>query len=367
MNTVTRMVTAVVIAVALSGCTAVAAPPTAVPVPAGLSVSAETGTDAGNDRPIVSYDGLMVRRRVVVAIHSTPDADLAALRTVLDNAAIQSQIRLSDISPDVLDPASLEHLVPELIVAMPMGGTVAEAGELVNRAYFQDPAVSGVDHYHVAEVLVHDLRFTVRATSPDLLEESIAREGILSDALGNYATTLRTGELDVTYTGPLLSDALIQSVQNGIARAAETQAAAVIVSARSTVGVGVDMATEPAPPPADTESASDHNHDATLDDSDGRIESGSGSDDVTDVPDDGDGRHTNSGPGGSDTVDDRGNSNRGSDSGPDTGENSGRGGQDDSGDASSGNSGRGSQDDSSNGSSGDSDGGNSGGNGRNDD
>ena len=291
MNTVTRMVTVMLIAVALSGCTAVTAPPTTAPapVPAKVSVSAETGTDAGNDRPIVSYDGLMVRRRVVIAIHSTPDADLAALRTVLDNAANQSQIRLSDISPDVLDPASLEHLVPELIVAMPMGGTVAEAGELVNRAYFQDPAVSGVDHYHVAEVLVHDLRFAVRANSPDVLEESIAREGILSDALGNYATTLGAGELDVTYTGPLLSDELIQSVRNGIARAAETQAAAVTVSARSTVGVGVDMAIEPAPAPAATESASDHQHDATLDDSDDRTESGHGNDDVTDAPDDSDG------------------------------------------------------------------------------
>lgn len=342
MNTVRRILTAVLITVALSGCTAVSAPPTTalVPIPAKLSVSAETGTDAGNDRPIVSYDGLMVRRRVVIAIHSTPDADLAALRTVLDNAANQSQLTLSDISPDVLDPASLEHLVPELIVAMPMGGTVAEAGDLVNRAYFQDPAVPGVDHYHVAEVLVHDLRFAVRATSPDVLEESIAREGILSDALGNYATTLRTGELDVTYTGPLLSDELIQSVQYGIARAAHTQVAAVTVSPRTTAGVGVDMANEPAPAPAPeaTESASDHNHDATP--GDGHVESGNGSDDVNDAPDNSDGRraddNSGSGSGAHDTVDDSGNSDPGADSGPDTGENSGRGSQDDSGNDDSG-------------------------------
>ena len=333
MNTVKRMLTAVLIAVSLSGCTAVAAPPTTalVPVQAKVSVSAETGTDAGNDRPTVSYDGLMVRRRVVIAIHSTPDADLTALRTVLDNAANQSQLTLSDISPDVLDPASLDHLVPELIVAMPMGGTVAEAGDLVNRAYFQGPAVPGVDHYHVAEVLVHDLRFAVRATSPDVLEESIAREGILSDALGNYATTLRTDELDVTYTGPLLSDELIQSVQYGIARAAHTQVAAVIVSPRTTAGVGVDMANEPAPAPAATESASDHNHDATP--GDGHVESGNGSDDVNDAPEDSDGRRVddNSGHGAHDTVDDSGNSGPGADSGSDTGGNSGHGSQDDSG------------------------------------
>ncbi|TFD14355.1 hypothetical protein E3T35_02880 [Cryobacterium sp. TMT1-2-2] len=327
MNNVTKMVTAVLIAFALSGCTAVATPPTTTPVSAGLIGSAETGTDAGNDRPTVTYDGLMVRRRVVIAIHSTPDADLAALRIVLDNASNESQINLSDISPDVLDPASLEHLVPELIVALPMGGTVAEAGELVNRAYFQDPVVSGVDHYHVAEVLVHDLRFAVRATSPAALEESIAREGILSDALGNYTTTLRAGELDVTYTGPLLSDELIKSVQNGIARAAHTKLEAVTVSPRSTAGVGVDMANEPAPAPAATEAASDHNHDAAPHDSDGRIGSGNGSDDVTDAPDDSDGRPEGSNSGVDDTVDDSGSSGHGTNSGPEADENSG---QDDS-------------------------------------
>ena len=329
MNNVARMVTAVLIAFALSGCTAVAAPPSpAAPVSAGLIGSAEAGTDTGNDRPTVTYDGLMVRRQVVIAIHPTPDADLVALRTVLDTAADQSQMNLSDISPDVLDPASLEHLVPELIVALPMGGTVAEAGELVNRAYFQGPAVAGVDHYHVAEVLVHDLRFAVRSTHPAVLEESIAREGILSDALGNYATALRTGELDVTYTGPLLSDELIQSVQNGIARAAHTKRAAVTVSPRSTTGVGVDMAIEPAPAPAATEVASDHNHDAAPDDSDGRIGSGHGSDDVNDALDDSDGRAgSNSGSGtNNDTVDDNDSSGRGTVSGHDTGENSGGGG-----------------------------------------
>ncbi|TFD90055.1 hypothetical protein [Cryobacterium serini] len=334
MNNLTKIVTAALIAFALSGCTAVAAPPTTAPVSAGLIGDAETGTDAGNDRPTVTYDGLMVRRRVAIAIHSTPDADLAALRTVLDDAANQSQITLSDISPDVLDPASLEHLVPELIVVLPMGGTVAEAGELVNRAYFQDPVVAGVDHYHVAEVLVHDLRFAVRATSPAALEESIAREGILSDALGNYFTTLRTGELDVTYTGPLLSDDLIKSVQNGIARAAQTKLEAVTVSPRSTVGVGVDMAKEPAP--AVTEAASDHNHDAVPDDSDGRIGSGNGSDDA---PDDSDGRGegSNSGPDVDDTVDDSGSSGHGTNSGHDVDENSGHGSQDDSDSGDSGN------------------------------
>ncbi len=289
MYNATRVVTAVLIAFALSGCTAVATPPTGTPISTGLIGSAETGTDAGNDRPIVTFDGLMVRRRVVIAIHSTPDADVTALRTVLDKAANQSQTNLIDISPDVLDPASLEHFVPELIVALPAGSTVAEAGELVDRAYFQDPAVSEVDHYHVAEVLVHDLRFAVRATSPAALEESIAKEGILSDALGNYSTTLRAGELDVTYTGPLLSDELINSVQNGMARAAHTKPEAVIVSSRSTAGVGVDMANEPAPSPAGTEAPSDHSHDAADDAAHDPAHDVSDAPDASDAPDDSDG------------------------------------------------------------------------------
>lgn len=287
MNNATRIVTAVLIAFALSGCTAVATPLTGTPVSSGLIGSAERGTDAGNDRPIVTYDGLMVRRRVVIAIHSTPDADVTVLRAVLDKAANQGQTNLSDISPDVLDPASLEHFVPELIVVLPAGGTVAEAGELVDRAYFQDPAVSGVDHYHVAEVLVHDLRFAVRTTSPAALEESIAKEGILSDALGNYSTTLRTGEFDVTYTGPLLSDELINSVQNGMARAAHTKPEAVTVSSRSTAGVGVDMANEPAPSPGATEGPSDHNHDDAHDDVHDAVHDPAH--DINDAPDDSDG------------------------------------------------------------------------------
>jgi hypothetical protein len=134
---------------------------------------------------------------------------------------------------------------------------------------------------------VHDLRFAVRTTSPAALEESIAKEGILSDALGNYSTTLRTGEFDVTYTGPLLSDELINSVQNGMARAAHTKPEAVTVSSRSTAGVGVDMANEPAPSPGATEGPSDHNHDDAHDDVHDAVHDPAH--DINDAPDDSDG------------------------------------------------------------------------------
>ncbi len=68
----------------LGGCTAGA---TSSTQPPATGVTAQAGSDVGNDRPQVTYDGLMVRRRVVIAIHSTPNADLASLREQLDLAA----------------------------------------------------------------------------------------------------------------------------------------------------------------------------------------------------------------------------------------------------------------------------------------
>ncbi len=38
-------------------------------------------------------------------------------------------------------------------------------------------------------MLVHDLRFTVRAADPAALTAALAREGILADALGSYSTS----------------------------------------------------------------------------------------------------------------------------------------------------------------------------------
>ena len=79
-------------------------------------------------------------------------------------------------------------------------------------------ALPGVQDYEVASVLVHDLRFTVTVSDPPALAAAIAREGILTDALGSYSTSGRGGRLEITYTGPLLSDALVEVVRGGIAR-----------------------------------------------------------------------------------------------------------------------------------------------------
>ena len=117
--------------------------------------------------------------------------------------------------------------------------------------------------YLVAPVLVHDLRFTVRATNPSVMAAAIAREGILADALGDYSTSSGSGRLEITYTGPLLSDDLVELVRRGIARGEGVQPSSVTVSPRSTTGVGVDMAKEPLPAPVvEEEVAAPHGHGA---------------------------------------------------------------------------------------------------------
>ena len=224
-------------------------------------VAAEPGTDRGDGRPQVTYDGLMVRRRVVIAILPTPGADVDSLRKALDRAAAGLQTTLSDISPSVLDPAEQQRLAPDVTVVLPAGATLDDAANLIDPA--TSAAFPGVEDYTVAPVLVHDLRFTVSASNPSEMVAAIAREGILADALGAYSTSSGSGRLDITYTGPLLSDDLVELVRRGIARGEGAQPSSVTVSPRSTNGVGVDMAKEPLPAPVvEEEVAAPHGHGA---------------------------------------------------------------------------------------------------------
>jgi len=270
-----RSVTAVpvvLLAFALAGCTTGAGATTSTtstPRPSGAvevdQGDVDLGYDLGNGRPHVTNDGLMVRRRVAIAIHPVPGADLVSLRKELDNAATRLHTSLSSIPPAVLDPALLEPEGPEMTLLLPAGNTLADARRLIDPVPSKGREFPDVLQYDVASVLVHDLRFTVSSARPAVLAETIAREGILSDALGSYAATLGRYELDFTYTGPLLSDDLVESVRAGIARRANTLPAAVTISPRSTTGVGVDMAKEPALAPVVTRASSaHHNHGAAL-------------------------------------------------------------------------------------------------------
>jgi hypothetical protein len=250
----------VLLAFSLAGCTGgVQASPAANPAPTPPASSpattadaadrvlaqAEEGQDLGNGRPTVSYDGLMVRRRVVVAVHTALDADIAGIRKRLDAAAAARGTALSAISPDVLEPAVLQQMVPEVIVALPSTATPDDGRFIVRAVTEEDTGKLGVKNFYVLPVLVHDLRFSVATASPAAVSAAVDREGIVSDALGNYSTVAQGGQLSISYTGPLLGDETVESVREGISRQAHIPAAEVSVGPRSVSGTGVDMAAEP--------------------------------------------------------------------------------------------------------------------------
>ncbi|MEO6200422.1 MAG: hypothetical protein ABIX44_04575 [Cryobacterium sp.] len=272
-------VAAALLALALSGAAAVPAganilpprgpaqavssnPGTAPTARLGSGEGGEGDSDLGNGRPQVSYDGLMVRRRVVLAVHPTADADVVRLRNALEVAATRRGLTLADISPDVLGPVLLAHLVPALTLLLPVSASIQDADRLIDPASHPGGSIPGVDHIHVESVLVHDLRFTVRSSDPASVVKAIAREGILTDSLGTYDTTPADGDLVITYTGPLLSDETIAAVRVGVARGANAAPSTVTVSARSTTGVGVDMSTEPELAVPEEESDAEHGGDA---------------------------------------------------------------------------------------------------------
>lgn len=223
----------------------------------------EEGQDLGNVRPQVSYDGLMVRRRVVIAVHSDINADLEGVRKKLEAAAANRKITFDAISPTVLEPAVLQHVMPELIVALPASATLDDGRDLVDQAMgegAEGTETVTAEHFHVLPVLVHDLLFTIRTADPSALSAAVDREGILSDAMGNYATSAGSGQVTFSYTGPLLGDATVESVRAGIGRQAHMAATAVAVGPRSRTGTGVDMATEPPWDPEVIEEKPGHGH-----------------------------------------------------------------------------------------------------------
>ena len=248
-------------ALMLAGCTSAAPSPHPKP-PAGVG-GGETTSDVGNDRPRVTYDGLMVRRRVVIALHSAAQADIASVRQQLGLAATRHHTRVSVVSASVLDPADLERLTPDLVVALPAGATFADAAQLIDPAFTEGRRIAReAPEYDVVPVLLHDLRFTVSTHDPVALARAITREGILADALGNYSTTLGYHQLEISYTGPLLSDHIVESIRMAMTRPTHLTTGAVSIAPRSTTGVGVNMAIEPTPAPAVVPAVPSHYHGA---------------------------------------------------------------------------------------------------------
>ncbi len=255
----------VLLAALLAGCTGDGPD---FPQPSGTGDAAlaqvNQGQDLGNGRPDVSYDGLMVRRRVVIAVHSDINAELQGVRAKLDAAAAARNMILDATSPTVLEPAALQQVTPELIVALPASATLDDGRALVDRAVGEGAGEGtealAAEHFHVLPVLMHDLRFSIGTASPAALSAAVDKEGILSDALGNYVTTVGSGQATFSYTGPLLGDGTVESVRAGIARQAHVAASAVAVGPRSPTGTGVDMATEPPWDPEVIEEKAGHAH-----------------------------------------------------------------------------------------------------------
>ena len=235
-------------AVLACGAASAATSPAPVPGQDTSTTVADDGSDVGNGRPVVTHDGLMVRRLAVVALRVDPRSDTATAGSVLRSAAERLGTAVTSVSTSVLDAAVLERLRPDLVEALPLGATTAQAHRLADVAFGAHDA-GAVEDVAVELVLVHDLRFTLRTSDPVGVARAVAREGILSDALGSYTTRVVPGQLDVLYTGPLLSDRLVDLVRAGIARPARESADAVTLGPRSTRGGGVDLTTEPLPPP----------------------------------------------------------------------------------------------------------------------
>jgi hypothetical protein len=106
-------------------------------------------------------------------------------------------------------------------------------------------------------VLVHDLQFTVASSDPAALAESIAAEGFLSDALGNYTISLDGGTPESLHRPPAQRRA--GGLRPGAAwPAAPAWSPAMFYSHPVRRGEGVDLSREPAPAAEKSEAASGH-------------------------------------------------------------------------------------------------------------
>ncbi len=234
-----RRAAALAVVLLIAGCSSAAGPPATYRPSEAPAVA--TVSDVGNERPDVSYDGLMVRRRVAVAFHLHRDASASVVRRAVHRAADETGWDVRDVPPGVLDATLLEHLVPEVVILFPQNATTIDADRVL-----RSESIRSVDHTHTEEVLVHDLRISARTERPRAARRAVDREGILTDLFGRYATSLRPHGIDVLYTGPLLGNELVEDAVETVRRAAGSAAS---VGPRTDRGAGVDMSKEPRPDP----------------------------------------------------------------------------------------------------------------------
>jgi hypothetical protein len=229
------VVSVVLLALAASACTAEA--PAVDRQTVEVSESAASA-DTGNDRPGVTFDGPMVRRRLVLAV-TRAAPDVPAVRAALERAADRLGMDLTDLPGTVLSARDLDGFFPRLTLALPEGRGIAEGRNVLDTVV--DSAALPHGAITLATVLVHDLAFSVPTPESVAVAQSVEAEGILSDVLGAYDAVPGERELRIGYTGPLLSDRSIRAVRVGMARAADTDVPAVAVLPRTPTGDGVRL------------------------------------------------------------------------------------------------------------------------------
>ena len=206
------------------------------PEPALVPVAVVSGDDAGDAQATTTYDGAMVRKRAAVAIHPGPGADRAHIRAELASAARRTGLGpLTEATFAVFSQDMLEYLVPEMTFVLPEGVPVERA-----EAMMRDHQPADVAFYLVEPVLVHDLTFALVTSQPARVRAREDAEGILTDTLGQYRTTVQPAGVTVRYFGAILSDPAITTARDAMARAAGVPADRVQVSANEP-GPGVDL------------------------------------------------------------------------------------------------------------------------------
>ncbi|MEV6492421.1 hypothetical protein AB0M20_27935 [Actinoplanes sp. NPDC051633] len=202
-------------------------------------VAVVSGDDTGDGQATTTFDGAMVRRRAAIGIHPAKGADRATITGQMN--AMAAGEKLGPLEPAtfaVFSSTMLEFLVPEMTFVAPEGVSVESA-----EAMMRDHQPSDIAFYLVQPVLVHDVTFAVipkAGVTPAAVAAAEDREGILTDVLGKYRTTVQRSGVTVRYFGALLSDVSIGSVRASMGRAAGVPAEQVQVSANSPLA-GVEL------------------------------------------------------------------------------------------------------------------------------
>ncbi|RZU49385.1 hypothetical protein EV385_1135 [Krasilnikovia cinnamomea] len=208
--------------------------------PAPAVAAGPVNDDAGDELATTSYDGPMLRLRAAIGIHPVKGADRRQIARDLRAAAKRDGYgELTDATFAVFDKGLLETVVPELTLVLPEGASAGDADR-----FMRDHQPATVGFYTARPVLVHHLTFAVvpaAGVTPAQAQAAEDAEGVLSDSLNSYVTTVQPAGLTVRYFGAVLSDGQIEAVRQAMGRAARVPAERVAVAA-SEPGPGVDLA-----------------------------------------------------------------------------------------------------------------------------